>query len=118
MIPGSALVELGHAEPPDPDVPGPFGLSAPGALAELLEDAGFTDVEVTEVELSRRYDTLAEMVEESADVSPSFSSTFGGLTADQQAEVAAHMAAGAARFTDADGHVTVPGVSLVARADA
>ena len=89
-----------------------------GPLAALLEDAGFTDVEVTEVELSRRYDTVAEMVEESADVSPSFSSTFGGLTADQQAEVAAHMAAGAARFTDADGHVTVPGVSLVARADA
>jgi SAM-dependent methyltransferase len=117
-IPGRALVELGHAEPPDPDVPGPFALSAPGALAEVLEDAGFTEVEVSEVEVSRRYDTVAEMVEESADVSPSFSSTFRGLTAEQQAEVAAHVESGAAPFTDADGHVTVPGVSLVARAGA
>ena len=70
------------------------------------------------MEVSRRYASVEEMVEESADVSPSFSSTFRGLTADQQAEVAAHMAAAAAPFTDADGHVTVAGVSLVARADA
>ncbi len=117
-IPGSALIELGHAEPPDPDVPGPFALSAPGALAEVLEDGGFTEVEVTEVEVSRRYASVAEMVEESADVSPSFSSTFRGLTADEQAEVAAHMETAAAPFTDAEGHVTVAGVSLVARADA
>jgi SAM-dependent methyltransferase len=117
-IPGSALIELGHAQLPDPDVPGPFALSAPGALAEVLEDAGFTEVEVTEVELLRRFGSVAEMVEESADVSPSFSTTFRGLTPEQQAEVAAHMAAGAKPFTDADGHITVPGISLVARATA
>jgi SAM-dependent methyltransferase len=117
-IPGGALIELGHAQPPDPDVPGPFALSAPGALAEVLEGAGFTEVEVTEVELSRRFDGVAEMVQESSDVSPSFSTTFRGLTAEQQAEVAAHMAVGAKPFTDSDGHITVPGVSLVARATA
>lgn len=117
-IPGNALVQLGHAEPPDPSVPGPFSMSAPGALAELLEDAGFTEVEVVEVEVSRRYDTVAEMVQESADVSPGFSTTFRGLTAEQQAEVAARMESSAAPFRDADGHVTLPGVSLVARASA
>jgi SAM-dependent methyltransferase len=117
-IPSSALIELGHAEPPDPDVPGPFALSAPGALAEVLEDAGFTEVEVTDVELSRRFDGVAEMVQESSDVSPSFSTTFRRLTAEQQAEVAEHMAVGAKPFTDADGHITVPGISLVARATA
>ena len=105
-------------KPPDPDVPGLFALSAPRCAGELLEDAGFTEVEVTEVEVSRRYASVAEMVEESADVSPSFSSTFRGLTVDQQAEVAAHVEAAAAPFTDAEGHVTVAGVSLVARADA
>jgi SAM-dependent methyltransferase len=117
-IPGNALVQLGHAEPPDPSVPGPFSMSAPGALAELLEDAGFTEVEVFEVEVSRRYDTVAEMVQESADVSPGFSTTFRGLNAEQQAEVAARMESSAAPFRDADGRVTLPGVSLVARASA
>jgi SAM-dependent methyltransferase len=117
-IPSLALVELGHAEPPDPDAPGPFALSAPGALAELLEDAGFTEVEVSEVDVSRRYATVNDIVAEAADVSPGFSTTFRGLNAEQQAEVTAHMAAGAKPFTDPDGHITVPGISLVARATA
>jgi SAM-dependent methyltransferase len=117
-IPSLALIELGHAEPPDPDAPGPFALSAPGALAELLEDAGFTEVEVFEVDVSRRYASVDDIVAEAADVSPGFSTTYRGLTAEQQAEVAAHMAAGAKPFTDGDGHITVPGLSLVARATA
>ena len=117
-IPSNALIELGHAEPPDPEAPGPFALAADGALAELLEDAGFTDVEVQPVQLLRRAASVQEMVKESADVSPGFSAAWRTLTEDQRAEVVAHMARAAAPFTDDDGSVTLPGVSLVARAGA
>lgn len=50
-IPGRVLVGLGHTAPADPNAPGMFTLAAPGALAELLEGAGFVDVEVDAVDL-------------------------------------------------------------------
>ena len=59
LIPSTALLELGHAEPPDPNAPGPFALAEDGRLAELLDDAGFTDVEVVPVNLERHYATRA-----------------------------------------------------------
>jgi SAM-dependent methyltransferase len=115
-IPSAAMIELGHTEDPDPDAPGPFALAAEGRLADLLEQTGFTDVEVWPVEVMRHYGTVQEVVDESADVSPAFSTRFRELTADQQAEVAAHIATGALPYTADDGSVTLPGRSLVARA--
>jgi SAM-dependent methyltransferase len=117
-IPTNALIELGHAEPPDPDAPGPFALGGEGALAELLESAGFMDVDVSRVEVLRRYASVEEMVLESADVSPGFSAAYKRLTEEQRAELTARMANAASPFTDDDGSVTLPGASLVARAGA
>ena len=117
-IPTNALIELGYAEPPDPGVPGPFALGDDGVMAELLQDAGFIDVEVRPVQLPRRTASIQDMVAESADVSPGFSSAWADLTEDQRAEVVAHMTSAAAPFTDDDGSVTLPGVSLVAIAGA
>jgi ubiquinone/menaquinone biosynthesis C-methylase UbiE len=118
LIPTTALLELGHAEPPDPNVPGPFSLAEDGRLAELLEDAGFTDVEVVAVSLERHYATAQHIVSESANCSPGFSTKYGELTDEQRGEVAAHITAAAAPYTAPDGSVTLPGVSLVARAGA
>ena len=118
QIPSAALLELGHAEPPDPDAPGPFALAADGRLAELLDDAGFTDVEVVPVTLERRYASAQDIVAESLNCSPSFGTTYRKLTDEQQAEVAAHMVAAAAAYSAPDGSVMLPGVSLVARATA
>jgi SAM-dependent methyltransferase len=118
LIPGQALVALGHAEPPDPDAPGPFSMAEDGRLAEVLEDAGFTDVAVVPVGLERHYTTAQDIVAESANCSPSFSVKYAELSEEQRAEVADHMVAAADPFTAADGSVTLPGVSLVASASA
>jgi ubiquinone/menaquinone biosynthesis C-methylase UbiE len=118
QIPSAALLELGHIEPPDPDAPGPFALAADGRLAELLDDAGFTDVEVVPVTLERHYASARDIVAESLNCSPSFGTTYRQLTDEQQAEVAAHMVAAAAAYSAPDGSVMLPGVSLVARATA
>ncbi len=118
LIPSLALMELGHTQPPDPDAPGPFALAEEGRLAQLLDDAGFTDVEVVPVSLERRYVSAQDLVAESANCSPSFGTTYRELTEEQQGEVAAHMTAAAAAYTAPDGSVTLPGVSLVARAGA
>ncbi len=118
LIPSMALLELGHAEPPDPDAPGPFALAEEGRLAELLDDAGFTEVEVIPVNLERHYASAQDIVAESANCSPSFGAKYHELSEEQQAEVAAHMTAAAAPYAAPDGSVTLPGVSLVARAGA
>lgn len=118
QIPGRALVALGHAEPPDPDIPGPFAMAEDGRLAEVLEDAGFIDVAVVAVGLERHYATAHDIVAESANCSPSFGVKYAELSGEQRAEVADHMIAAAAPYTAADGSVTLPGVSLVASAGA
>jgi SAM-dependent methyltransferase len=118
LIPGAALIELGFAEPPDPDAPGPFALGEEGRLAEVLRDAGFTDVEVVPVNLERRYATAQEIAAETANCSPSFGATYRELTEEQRSEVADRIAAGAEPYTASDGSVTLPGISLVARAGA
>jgi SAM-dependent methyltransferase len=117
-IPNRALIELGHAQPPDPDAPGMFGLAAPGRLVELLRDAGFTDVAVHAVAMERRYATLDRFIEETVDMSPMFSGVFAQLGAAEQAAVLDHITAAAAAFQAPDGSVALPGSALVASAGA
>ncbi|HUL02211.1 MAG TPA: class I SAM-dependent methyltransferase [Gemmatimonadales bacterium] len=50
---------LGRLGPPAaPGAPGPFALSAPGALERLAADAGFTDTQAFDVECTWRYADL------------------------------------------------------------
>ncbi len=117
-IPGRALIELGHSEPPEPGAPGMFTLGDDGALAALLESAGFTEVTVRPVAVERHYEELDRYIEETVDMSPIFSTTFKELSAEAQEAVLARVTAGAQPFVAADGSVTLPGSSLVAVATA
>jgi SAM-dependent methyltransferase len=115
-IPGGVMVELGHLPPPDPQRPGMFALAGDGRLADLLEGTGFTDIEVSQVALERRYLAADEFVGDTLELSPSFGSVYRQLGAEEQAEIAARMAIGVQPFTAADGSLSLPGSSLVARA--
>jgi ubiquinone/menaquinone biosynthesis C-methylase UbiE len=117
-IPGRAMVELGHSEPPDPSAPGMFSLGEDGALQGLLESSGFTEVTVRPVALERRYDQLERYIEETVDMSPMFSAAFQELHGDAQQAVVARITADAQPFVAADGSVALPGSSLVAVATA
>jgi SAM-dependent methyltransferase len=118
VIPGRAMVELGHAEPPEPGAPGMFSLAGDGQLAELLAGAGFQDVVVSPVSLTRHYDALDGYIEETIDMSPLFSATYRELSADDQAAAVAAITSAARPFVADDGSVTLPGSSLVASAGA
>ena len=118
VIPGRAMVELGHAEPPEPGAPGMFALAGDGQLTELLEGAGFQDVVVSPVALARQYDELQRYIEETIDMSPLFSATYQELSADEQAAAVAAITAAAQPYVADDGSVTLPGSSLVASAGA
>src|SRR5207302_10520291 len=62
-IPPRALVELGYAEPPDPNVPGMFALADPALLRERLESAGFVEVVVDRVALRRSNTSLEDYID-------------------------------------------------------
>jgi SAM-dependent methyltransferase len=117
-IPGEVMVKLGHASPPDPDAPGMFTLAPEGSLQNLLEGAGFIDVEVGAVALERRYDAVEQYVQDTVDMSPMFSGRFRELDEGQQADVVARIRTAAKRFVQPDGSVVLPGSSLVAAASA
>jgi SAM-dependent methyltransferase len=117
-IPGRVLVELGHTAPADPNAPGMFTLAAPGALAELLEGAGFVDVEVDAVELPRSYEHLDAYVDEQLDLSGVFAKIFRELSEDEQPEVRRRIGELLSDFATDDGSIRVPGQSLVAAANA
>ncbi len=116
QIPSRAMVELGHAPAPDPDAPGMFTLAAAGKLQALLAGAGFVDVEVGVVALERQFDQLEGFIEETVDMSPSFSARFSELDPAAQDEVLAHIRAAAEPFQQPGGGVVLPGSSLVALA--
>jgi ubiquinone/menaquinone biosynthesis C-methylase UbiE len=113
-----ALVELGHAKPPDPDEPGMFALASPGFLHELLEAAGFLDVLVESVDPVSAFPSVEEYVAETNDISSMFAPLFEPLSAEQRAQVLAKVAALAEPYTEADGSLRFLGRSLVAAADA
>jgi SAM-dependent methyltransferase len=117
-IPGRALVELGHSEPPDPAAPGMFVLAPAGRLGELLESVGFADVEVDGVQLDRREADLDAFLAETLNVSAIFAGTMDGLGDVEREAVRQRIAELVAPFSQADGTLLLPARSLVAAAGA
>jgi ubiquinone/menaquinone biosynthesis C-methylase UbiE len=117
-LPAQELRARGLAPAAAEGTPGPFALADRERLAELLEDAGFTDVRVEALELVRRHENFEEMWDATLDLSRSF---HDAVLSRPQAEidaVAASLRKRFARFTGPDGSLRVPGRTLVAAAEA
>ena len=118
VIPTSVLVEHGLAQPPVPGTPGPFALADRAVLAEMLEEAGFTEVVIDAVAVPRTapdFDTWwAAHLDLSAATLAAFQQADGPLTEAIERELAARLAP----YTAADGSISVPGSTLVAHAGA
>lgn len=110
------LVELGHAEPPAQGGPGMFALAAPGLLRQMLEDAGFFEIEVEPVPIVRSYANVLDWIGESRDLMRQFSGVWGTLSDEQRQGLRDTIAGHAGEYIGADGSVAVPGSSLAALA--
>jgi ubiquinone/menaquinone biosynthesis C-methylase UbiE len=117
-IPTRVLVELGHTDAPDPNAPGMFALAGEGRLAELLEHAGFVEVLVESVALSRTAPSVREYVDQMLDVSVPFAQVYERLDPLDQDKVVREIARYAEPYTGDDGSLRIPGRSLVAAAGA
>jgi hypothetical protein len=114
--PGRSALELGLVERPDPEAPGPFRLSADGALETVLRSAGLTVETVEEVRLVWRSPSLDEWWDAVKDTSRMLSTLLERLSPDEAQAVRE----GAERRLDAwigaNGSVAVPGIARVALA--
>lgn len=116
-IPTQVMVELGHTEPPDRDAPGMFALAGEGRLGELLQDAGFLEVEVEPVAVERRYERVQDYIDDTLEMSPTFGTAIKELSEAQREEVLQRIGDAAMRFDGPDG-IILPGSTLVALASA
>jgi ubiquinone/menaquinone biosynthesis C-methylase UbiE len=113
-----ALIEVGHAERPDPTAPGMFALAAPGRLHEMLEAAGFLEVLVESIELPRAPVTAAEALAEKLDLSRAFADAYECLSEADRRALVDRIASLGAPYADPDGRLLLPARSLVAAATA
>lgn len=114
--PTRALIELGHAEPPDPDAPGMFTLADPGRLRQLMESAGFVEVALDTIKLDRPRPSLDDYLAEQLDLSVGFAETRRRLDDEQWEAVRGRISELAEQFTASDGTVTFPARCLLASA--
>jgi SAM-dependent methyltransferase len=112
-IPNGTLVSLGLATPPATDEAGPFALSAPGALAELLAGAGFLDVVVEPIEIGRRFTSILDLVGQMIDCSGMFSRVWRELGDERRRQVREELEARTREFAGAGGEIILPGRSLI-----
>ena len=107
----AVTAETGMPVPP-PGIPGPFSLDTPGALDELLTDAGFVDVAVRDV----ANPVHATSVDDWWSVVPSLAGpiaqVLASLPAEMNAAIRARIDAAIQDFATSDGY-ELPGVTLV-----
>jgi SAM-dependent methyltransferase len=115
---GRLFVEMGLSDPPDPDGPGPFSFAAPGHLQELLEAAGFTDVDVSAVDFTFAFDSPDDYFEVQSDLSPTARTGLGKLSPGDHTRFRDALDERIAPFVKDDGSVEFPARTLVAAAAA
>lgn len=99
--------------PPDPRGPGPFRLSAPGALEGVLHEAGFTGVTMETREVVFAFDSLAMHWEVIREMAAPVAAAEAKLGPSELAELKATLADALAPFTH-EGRVRLPNVALCA----
>ena len=112
------LAKTGVFAPPDPAEPNMFAFREPATIVDLLEDAGFTDVVVEQLDLVWNYEDLDAWWDMQLDVSPSMGKGVGALTPAQRDDLRDAIDAQLAPYVADDGSVALPGRTHVAAASA
>jgi SAM-dependent methyltransferase len=112
------LERCGVAPPVDDAAPGMFALSRPGALEEAMGAAGFTEPVVEPVPVAWNSASLDDRWEEMLETSVSLPAALNALSPARHYAVREAVDEALAPYVAADGSVTLPGLSLVAAAEA
>ena len=113
---GRTMLQLGLAEPPEPDAPGPFRLGDPDRLRSLLAASGFGPPRLESVEVEMRYASPAQYWEVTRDLSSMLRTALERLTEPERERFERAVAEALEPYGNADG-ISLPGRAWVAAAD-
>jgi ubiquinone/menaquinone biosynthesis C-methylase UbiE len=98
--------------------PGPFALGSPERVTALLQEAGFAEIEVEDLELLRRHRDFEELWESTLDLSRLFHDAVLSRPEEEIEEIRTSLAERFAPYTTSDGALAIPARTLVASASA
>lgn len=117
VLPVKALVERGHAEPLPPG-PGQFAWAPEGAIAEVLEAAGFVEYDVEAIDFTVSHPSVHGWWSVTRDMSLRVREATDALSRGEQDEIVSALAAQAEPWTGPDGALALPARTWVAAATA
>jgi SAM-dependent methyltransferase len=117
-VPRAVLRDMGAEPPVDLDAPGQFAWRDPARIVDALEETGFTDVVVEQVDFTFAFEDLDAWWDAQLDLSSSLRDTVAGLTPAQRDDLRDATDAGLAEHVAPDGSVALPARTHVAAADA
>jgi SAM-dependent methyltransferase len=117
-VPLAELRTMGAIEPLDLDAPGMFAFHDPDRIGALLEDTGFTDIVIEQVDVVSRYADLDEWWDIQLDVSLTLADAVRRLTPAQRDDLRDAIDPRLAAYVASDGSVALPGRTHVAAASA
>ena len=118
FAPRAELGAMGAIVPPDPGAPDMFAFRDPRRIQSLLEEAGFTDIAIEQIEIVYRYRSLDDWWDTMLDISVTVRKAVGALTPAQRDDLRDAVDARLAQYVADDGAVALPGLTHVAAAGA
>ena len=117
-VPQEELSKLGAMAPPTPEEPHMFAFADPERIHVLLDDAGFNDVVVEQLDLAWRYEDLDAWWDVQLDISTGLAKGVVSLTPAQRDDLRDAIDARLAAYVQKDGSALLPGRTHVAAASA
>lgn len=77
---GRAVAAVADLPPPSSEIPGPFRLSAPGALEDVMRRGGASEVEVSSLSISLPYASVEEYVRKALELGPGLATRIAALS--------------------------------------
>jgi ubiquinone/menaquinone biosynthesis C-methylase UbiE len=119
LVSRTALESHGLRRPAEPGTPGPFALGDPDRVRELLEEAGFTEIELDHLEIVQRDPDFETWWRGHLDMSTVARTAVENGDAEAVDAAIAEIRAGLAAYTDSDtGALAIPGATILAAATA
>jgi len=117
-LPSVELIERGLIDPPAPGGPGPFALGNAGKVAELLQEAGFSDAHVEAIDIEHRTSSFDEFWDMTLDLSRVFHDAVLARPSEEIEEIRAGLSTRLELYAQQDGSLEIPARALVASASA
>jgi SAM-dependent methyltransferase len=112
---GRSMIDLGLAEPPEPDAPGPFRLGDANRVLALVTSAGFDEPTVDDVPIVMRYASFDEYWEVTQDLAMSLRNALAAISDAQAGELRTLVAERFEPFAGESG-LALPGLARVVSA--